>query len=78
MTVSVLLYQFFVFQFLVYFLYFTLLTVVYLICAAVVIIRHYRNQRREGGAASSQATELSPVAANPEVEPLSNGNSAKA
>ncbi|KAM4560312.1 reduced folate transporter [Odontesthes bonariensis] len=65
-------------QFLVYFLYFSLLTVVYLICAAVVIIRHYRNQRREGGAASSQATELSPVAANPEAEPLSNGNGAKA
>ncbi|XP_071391586.1 reduced folate transporter [Centroberyx affinis] len=67
-------------QFLVYFFYFTLLTVVYLVCAAVVIIRHYRNERREGGGASDQATptELSPVVANSEAEPLSNGKSAKA
>ncbi|KAF3857273.1 hypothetical protein F7725_009132 [Dissostichus mawsoni] len=67
-------------QFLVYFVYFTILTVVYLVCAAVVIIRHYRNEAREGGGADIQATptELSPVTADSEVEPLSNGNSAKA
>lgn len=63
-----------------YFIYFTLLTVVYLVCAAVVIIRHYRNQPTEGGGTSDQApsTELSPVAVSSEAEPLSNGNSAKA
>lgn len=67
-------------QFLVYFVYFTILTVVYLVCAAVVIIRHYRNEAREGAGANKQATptELSPVTADSEVEPLSNGNSDKA
>ncbi|CAG5933112.1 unnamed protein product [Menidia menidia] len=65
-------------QFMVYFSYFTLLTVIYLICAAVVIGRHCRNQAREGRAAGSQDTELSPVAVNQEAEPLSNGKSAKA
>lgn len=66
-------------QFLVYFVYFVILTVVYLVCAAVVIIRHYRNQRAGGGGPSEQAasTELSPVAAA-ESEPLSNGKGAKA
>ncbi|KAG7502454.1 folate transporter 1 [Solea senegalensis] len=65
-------------QFLVFFIYFIILTVVYFICAAVVIFRHYRNQNRPGGEASDQAksTELSPVAANSEAEPLSNGSSA--
>ncbi|TNN53860.1 Folate transporter 1 [Liparis tanakae] len=64
-------------QFLVYFVYFTILTVVYLVCAAVVIVRHYRNQRKGGGDSEQVAsTELSPVAA--ESEPLSNGKSAKA
>lgn len=64
-------------QFLVYFIYFVILTVVYLVCAAVVIIRHYRNQA--GGGARDQATpiELNPVAVNSEAEPLSNGKSAK-
>ncbi|XP_039998213.1 reduced folate transporter [Xiphias gladius] len=67
-------------QFLVYFIYFTCLTVVYFVCAAVVIIRHYRNQPGAGGGAHDQAspTELTPVAANSEEEPLSNGKSAKA
>uniref|UniRef100_UPI0037E79D2F reduced folate transporter n=1 Tax=Semicossyphus pulcher TaxID=241346 RepID=UPI0037E79D2F len=68
-------------QFLVYFIYFTILTAVYLICAAVVIIRHYRTQPRGGGGgADEQATptELCPVAANLEAECLSNGESAKA
>ncbi|XP_042370129.1 reduced folate transporter-like [Plectropomus leopardus] len=67
-------------QFLVYFIYFTILTVVYFICAAVVLIRHFRNQPRGGGGADEQTapTELSPVAANSEAEPLSNGKSAKA
>ncbi|XP_029307504.1 folate transporter 1 [Cottoperca gobio] len=61
-------------QFLVYFVYFTILTVVYLVCAAVVIFRHYRNQASEQAA----PTELSPVAAGTEAEPLSNGKSARA
>ncbi|XP_018546097.1 reduced folate transporter [Lates calcarifer] len=67
-------------QFLVYFIYFVILTVVYLVCAAVVIIRHYRNQGGAGGGADDQATatELSPVVVNSEAEPLSNGKSAKA
>ncbi|XP_028998610.1 reduced folate transporter isoform X2 [Betta splendens] len=67
-------------QFLVHFIYFTFLTVVYLVCAAVVIVRHYRSQQRGGGGSSDQAspTELSPVAVNLEVEPLSNGKSVKA
>ncbi|XP_031147931.1 reduced folate transporter [Sander lucioperca] len=67
-------------QFLVYFVYFVILTVVYFVCAAVVIIRHYRKQPREGGGAKEQAapTQLSPVAADSEAEPLSNGKSAKA
>lgn len=67
-------------QFLVYFIYFTILTVVYFVGAAVVIIRHYRNQARGGGGAGEQAapTELNPVAANSEAEPLSNGKTAKA
>lgn len=66
-------------QFLVYFIYFSILTVIYFACAAVVITRHYRNRDRGGGGASDQATatELSPVAVSSEAEPLSNGNSAK-
>ncbi|XP_054479898.1 reduced folate transporter [Anoplopoma fimbria] len=68
-------------QFLVYFVYFTILTVIYLVCAAVVIVRHYRNQRGGGGGGDNEqvgSTELSPVAVESEAEPLSNGNSAKA
>ncbi|KAM9327469.1 reduced folate transporter [Pholidichthys leucotaenia] len=69
-------------QFLVYFIYFTLLTVVYLACAAVVLIRHYRNHLSEagGGRAMDQATstELNPMAVNLEAEPLSNGKTAQA
>ncbi|XP_056157295.1 reduced folate transporter [Lampris incognitus] len=66
-------------QFLVYFLYFTLLTVVYLVCAAVVLIRHYRSQAREEEVASEQTTptDLNPTAANSETEALSNGHSTK-
>ncbi|XP_045914033.1 reduced folate transporter isoform X1 [Micropterus dolomieu] len=65
-------------QFLVYFIYLTILTVVYFVCAAVVIIRHYRNQARGGGGTEqTPPTELSPVAANSEAEPLSNGKSAQ-
>lgn len=53
-----------------YFVYFIILTVVYLTGAAVVIVRHYRNHSATGGEATH--TELSPVAENPETEPLSN------
>lgn len=66
-------------QFLVYFIYFTLLTVVYIVSAAVVIIRHFRNRGGggEGGGVDNEPTELNPVAAAPETEPLSNGKSIK-
>ncbi|KAK2917535.1 reduced folate transporter [Channa argus] len=66
-------------QFYLYFIYFTLLTVVYFVCAAVVITRHYRNQQRGGNGPSEQPvpTELPPVAAHSEAEPLSNSKSAK-
>lgn len=65
-------------QFLVYFIYLTILTVIYFVCAAVVIIRHYRNQHRGGADEQAPPTELNPVAADSEAEPLSNGRSAKA
>ncbi|KAM9333986.1 reduced folate transporter [Symphorus nematophorus] len=67
-------------QFLVYFIYFTVLTVAYFIGAAVVLCRHYRNKRRGEGGTNEQTTptELSPVATGSEAEPLSNGKSAKA
>ncbi|KAM6958163.1 reduced folate transporter [Tautogolabrus adspersus] len=67
-------------QFLVYFVYFAILTVVYFVCAAVVITRHFRNQPTEGGGPNQQATptELCPVATNSEADCLSNGKSAKA
>lgn len=67
-------------QFLVYFIYFTILTVIYSVGAAVVIIRHYRNQPRGGGETNEPAApvELHPVAAGSEAETLSNGKSAKA
>lgn len=67
-------------QFLVYFIYFTILTVAYVVGAAVVLIRHRRNQPRGGGGTNEQAapTELQPVAADSEAEILSNGKSAKA
>lgn len=65
-------------QFLVYFVYFTLLTVVYFVCAAVVIIRHFRNRPDRGqGGVTELPTELVPVAAGSETEPLSNGKSIK-
>ncbi|XP_057685364.1 reduced folate transporter [Corythoichthys intestinalis] len=63
-------------QFLVYFIYFTLLTVIYLISAAVVIFRHFRNQpKRQGVSQPPKSTELSNMV--PEAEPLSNGKNAK-
>ncbi|KAF6737184.1 Folate transporter 1 [Oryzias melastigma] len=62
-------------QFLVYFIYFTVLTAVYLVCAVVVIVRHFRTQSREG---AEQPTELTPVDAPAETEPLSDGPNAKA
>ncbi|XP_071320294.1 reduced folate transporter [Trachinotus anak] len=67
-------------QFLVYFIYFIILTVAYFVGAAVVIIRHCRNQPSAGGGAKDQATptELSLVAVNSEAEPLSNGKNARA
>uniref|UniRef100_A0A667WJ44 Solute carrier family 19 member 1 n=1 Tax=Myripristis murdjan TaxID=586833 RepID=A0A667WJ44_9TELE len=67
-------------QFIVYFFYFALLTVVYVIGATVVIVRHFRNQPGAGGGATGQAahTELSPVSADSVTEPLSNGQSIKA
>ncbi|XP_059184125.1 reduced folate transporter [Centropristis striata] len=61
-------------QFLVYFVYFSILTVVYFVCAAVVLTRHFRNQSRGGGEEEVAPTELSLVAA----PPLSNGKNAKA
>ncbi|XP_054630650.1 reduced folate transporter isoform X3 [Dunckerocampus dactyliophorus] len=60
-------------QFLVYFIYFSVLTVIYFVSAAVVIIRHCRNQGRAGR--RSEPPELSNVAA--EAEPLSSSNNAK-
>ncbi|XP_062236755.1 reduced folate transporter [Platichthys flesus] len=67
-------------QFLVFFIYFVLITIVYFVCAAVVIIRHYRNQPKEGGVANGQAppTELSAMGLNSEAEPFSNGQSVRA
>ncbi|KAJ8003886.1 hypothetical protein DPEC_G00153050 [Dallia pectoralis] len=65
-------------QFLIYFFYFALLTVVYLSCAAWVITKHYRNQ--SDGEATGQATptELCAVQTSPsEMEPLSIGNNVK-
>lgn len=61
------------FQFLVYFIYFALLTILYFLGAAVVIFRHYRNQPREGGVATGQPVELCPVGASSETEALSIG-----
>ncbi|XP_067116088.1 reduced folate transporter isoform X1 [Osmerus mordax] len=63
-------------QFLLYFCYFALLTVIYLSCAAWVIFRHYRSQsgREEGTTDQATPTELSPVVMDQsEAEPLSNG-----
>lgn len=61
------------FQFLVYFIYFTLLTVLYFVGAAIVLFRHYRNGPREEGEATGQPVELSPAGANAETEALSSG-----
>lgn len=65
-------------QFMVYFIYFIILTVTYFIAATVVIVRHYRNKPRGGGGPSEQATptELCPVASNSECS--ANGKSVKA
>ncbi|XP_068165244.1 reduced folate transporter [Antennarius striatus] len=65
-------------QFLVYTVYFFILTIFYFIGAAFVIIRHYRNQPARGGGANAAApVELRPVTSNSEAETLSNGTSAK-
>ncbi|XP_034030280.1 reduced folate transporter [Thalassophryne amazonica] len=61
-------------QFLVYFFYFSLLTVSYLVSAAVVITRHCRNQPRDVQQATP--TEFQHMAATPES--LSHGESVKA
>ncbi|XP_061841241.1 reduced folate transporter [Nerophis lumbriciformis] len=64
-------------QFLVYFIYFALLTVVYCVSAAVVIFRHFRSQpkKQDGAGPQSKPFELSNITA--EVEPLSSSNNAK-
>lgn len=59
-------------QFLVYFIYFTLLTVMYFVGAALVIFRHSRNQLREGVETAGQPVELRPAGTNSETEALSN------
>ncbi|KAM4710731.1 reduced folate transporter [Anableps anableps] len=65
-------------QFHVYFIYFTLLTVVYFIGAGVVLVRHFRAQDREEGApAGGPPTELSTVPITSKAEPLSISKSAK-
>lgn len=64
-------------QFLVYFIYLTLLTVIYIVSAAVVIIRHFRNRPDKEGLDNELPTELAPVAASSETAPLSNGKSVK-
>lgn len=70
-------------QFFMYFIYLTILTVIYMLSAAVVIFRHYRS-RPGGGADGGQAmpVELQPVAestaAAAEEPQLSNGQSGKA
>ncbi|XP_032412879.1 reduced folate transporter-like [Xiphophorus hellerii] len=67
-------------QFRIYFIYFILLTVVYLISAAVVLVRHFRTQNRGEEEASPDGlhTELTPVSMTSEAEPLSNSQSVKA
>ncbi|KPP72427.1 folate transporter 1-like [Scleropages formosus] len=62
-------------QFMVYFFYFTLLTVVYLGCAAWVIARYYRSRREGGAPAEAAPTELTPMddTAAAEEDQLSNG-----
>ncbi|XP_019746808.1 folate transporter 1 isoform X1 [Hippocampus comes] len=63
-------------QFLVYFIYFTLLTVGYLASAVVVIFCHFRKQpRRQGIDQQPKSTELNNMV--PEAEPLSNGKNAE-
>lgn len=60
-------------QFFVYFIYFTLLTIMYFVGAAIVIFRHYRNQPREEGVTTGQPVELCPAGADSETEALSVG-----
>lgn len=64
-------------QFLVYFVYFALLTVIYFVSAAVVIIRHFRNRPDRGGLPNELPAEMAPVTASSETDPLSNGKSIK-
>ncbi|KAJ3584450.1 hypothetical protein NHX12_014945 [Muraenolepis orangiensis] len=69
-------------QFLVYFFYFALLTVIYLVCAAFVITRHYRNQKVGGASDLAPPTELTPTAteaeARSDAEPHLNGKATSA
>ncbi|XP_062853716.1 reduced folate transporter [Trichomycterus rosablanca] len=62
-------------QFLFYFVYFTLLTMLYLGCAAWVITHHYRNERREP---TEVSTPIDPVeTAQTEKGPLANGTNVR-
>ncbi|XP_043965677.1 reduced folate transporter [Gambusia affinis] len=68
-------------QFRVYFVYFTLLTLAYVIGAAVVLVRRCRTQNRgqqEEASPDGLHTELTPVSTTSEAEPLSNSQSVKA
>ncbi|CAN9498190.1 unnamed protein product [Ophioblennius macclurei] len=67
-------------QFLVYFIYMAILTVIYLVCAAVNIFRHFRRQPGAEDGAGEQATptELGVLSLNSEEQPLSNGKGVKA
>ncbi|KAI7807412.1 reduced folate transporter [Triplophysa rosa] len=50
-------------QFLIYFFYFALLTVIYLSCSAWIIMRHYRSERAaEGRKEAALTAELGPIA----------------
>ncbi|XP_066543380.1 reduced folate transporter isoform X2 [Amia ocellicauda] len=65
-------------QFLVYFGYFTLLTIAYFGSAAYVIIKHFRNERGDGSTEENGATELRSTQTDiPEVDRLANGCSVK-
>lgn len=65
-------------QFLVYFFYLAILTLVYLISAVVdIITRHCRNRPAGGTNGQTPPVELQPVATTAEEPQLSNGQSGK-
>ncbi|TRY66707.1 hypothetical protein DNTS_011631, partial [Danionella cerebrum] len=65
-------------QFLVYFCYFSLLTVIYLGCGAFIIICHYRGQRAAAETVeAASATELSPIAVGEAPAAVQNGTGSK-